>query len=39
MWEKRTLWELSTRVPFVVRAPWIAASVGASSRALADAPA
>ena len=36
MWEKRTLWELSTRVPFVVRAPWIAASVGASSRALVE---
>ena len=35
-WEKRTLWELGTRVPLVIRAPWIAPSVGQRSRALVE---
>jgi hypothetical protein len=35
-WEKRTLWELGTRVPLVMRTPWIASSVGQRSRALVE---
>ena len=28
MWEKRTVWELGTRVPFMVYVPWMTASHG-----------
>lgn len=28
MWEKRTNWELGTRVPLIIRAPWIAGTAG-----------
>ena len=40
MWEKRTVWELGTRVPMMIRAPWLAeyeATRGAHSRALVEA--
>ena len=37
MWEKRTLWELSTRVPLLIRVPWIKpSSSGRHTRALAE---
>jgi iduronate 2-sulfatase len=36
MWEKRSNWELATRVPLIMRAPWLPASVGARSRALVE---
>ena len=28
MWEKRTIWELGTRVPFMAHVPWIPQSHG-----------
>ena len=36
-WEKRTLFELGTRIPLMVRAPWLPQSVGRRVRALAEA--
>ena len=36
MWEKRTNWELGTRVPLIMRVPWIAQSAGRKSRALVE---
>ena len=36
MWEKRTLWELGTRVPMIMRVPWLPASHGQRSRALVE---
>ena len=37
MWEKRTNWELGTRVPLIMRVPWLAATAaGKRSRALVE---
>jgi arylsulfatase A-like enzyme len=37
MWEKRSNWELGTRVPMVMRVPWLrGASAGKHSRALVE---
>lgn len=36
MWEKRTNWELGTRVPLIMRVPWLTASVEKRSRALVE---
>jgi hypothetical protein len=36
MWEKRTLWENSARVPLVIRAPWLKAMVGKRSQHLVE---
>jgi len=36
MWEKRSNWELGTRVPLIIRAPWMKNSVGKRSRALVE---
>ena len=36
MWEKRTNWELGTRVPLIMRVPWMKQSVGKRSRALVE---
>ena len=36
MWEKRTNWELGTRVPLIMRVPWMPSSVGKRSRALVE---
>lgn len=36
MWEKRTNWELATRVPLIMRVPWLKNSVGKRSRALVE---
>jgi arylsulfatase A-like enzyme len=36
MWEKRTNWELGTRVPLIMRVPWIEASAGKRSKALVE---
>jgi iduronate 2-sulfatase len=36
MWEKRTNWELGTRVPLIIRVPWIKASVGKRTKAFAE---
>jgi hypothetical protein len=37
MWEKRTNWELGTRVPLMIRVPWMAqSSAGKRSRALVE---
>jgi len=36
MWEKRTNWELGTRVPLIMRVPWLPQSVGQRSRALVE---
>ena len=36
MWEKRTLWENSARVPLVIRAPWLAKGVGTRSGELVE---
>ena len=33
MWEKRTLWEAATRVPFVLAVPWMPASHGGRAAA------
>ena len=33
MWEKRTVWELGTRVPFIVHVPWLTQSHGKRSAA------
>ena len=35
-WEKRTNWELGTRVPLIMRVPWMPSSVGKRSRALVE---
>jgi hypothetical protein len=34
MWEKRSNWELGTRVPLIMRVPWVPNSAGARSKAL-----
>ncbi len=31
MWEKRSNWELATRVPLIIKVPWLAAAAAASS--------
>lgn len=36
MWEKRSNWELATRVPLIIRAPWIPNSAGKRSNALVE---
>jgi hypothetical protein len=36
MWEKRTNWELGTRVPLIIRVPWMQSSVGKRSAALVE---
>ena len=36
MWEKRTNWELGTRVPLIIRVPWMAASLGKRTKAFAE---
>ena len=36
MWEKRSNWELGTRVPLIMRVPWMPSSVGKRSRALVE---
>eukprot|EP00937_MAST-01D_sp_MAST-1D-sp2_P006999 g6999.t1 len=36
MWKKYSLFECALRVPLVVRAPWLPASVGARTRALVE---
>ena len=36
MWEKRTNWELGTRVPLIIRVPWMEASVGKRTKAFAE---
>lgn len=36
MWEKRTNWELGTRVPLILRVPWMTASVGKRTKAFAE---
>ena len=36
MWEKRTLWENSARVPLVIRAPWLKSMVGKRSQELVE---
>ena len=36
MWEKRSNWELGTRVPLIIRVPWIPPSMGKRSRALVE---
>ena len=36
-WTKCTNWEIDARIPFIVRAPWIAASVGQKTHAIAEA--
>jgi arylsulfatase A-like enzyme len=36
MWEKRTNWELGTRVPLIIRVPWIMASLGKRTKAFAE---
>jgi len=36
MWEKRTNWELGTRVPLIIRAPWMENSIGKRSKALVE---
>jgi iduronate 2-sulfatase len=38
-WEKFTNFELATRVPLIVRAPWLAAAAAAATAGGADAPA
>lgn len=35
-WSKCTNWELDTRVPLIIRAPWIPASAGQKTQALAE---
>ena len=36
MWEKRTVWELAARVPFLVHVPWLPASHGRRTAALTE---
>eukprot|EP01079_Euglenida_sp_SAG-EU17-18_P009087 gene9087-1633_t len=36
MWEKRSNWELATRVPLVIRTPWVAQSVGRRVRSFVE---
>eukprot|EP00039_Didymoeca_costata_P002451 m.60288 g.60288 ORF g.60288 m.60288 type:complete len:647 (+) comp11309_c0_seq3:126-2066(+) len=36
-WRKMTNWELGVRVPLIVRAPWIATSVGVKSNVIVEA--
>ena len=36
LWAKMTMFEAATRVPFIVRAPWMTASVGATTWALTE---
>lgn len=35
-WSKCTNWEMDARVPFIIRAPWIAASVGQKTPAIVE---
>lgn len=35
-WEKRTNWELGTRVPLIMRVPWMPSSVGKRTKALVE---
>ena len=36
MWEKRTLWENSARVPLIIRAPWLTQMVGKRSQEIVE---
>ena len=36
MWEKRTVWELGTRVPFMVHVPWLPQSHGRHTAGLTE---
>ena len=36
MWEKRSLWELGVRVPFIMRVPWLPTATRQRSRALVE---
>jgi arylsulfatase A-like enzyme len=36
MWEKRTNWELGTRVPLIIRVPWMVPSLGKRTKAFAE---
>jgi len=36
MWEKRTLWEFATRVPFFIHVPWLPQSHGQRTSALVE---
>ena len=36
MWEKRTVWEFGTRVPFLIHVPWLTASHGERTKALVE---
>ena len=37
MWCKMSTLELGTRIPFILRAPWITTAVGVTTSALAEA--
>ena len=36
MWEKRTIWELGTRVPYMIHVPWLTASHGQHTAGLTE---
>ena len=36
MWEKRTLWENSARVPLIIRAPWLTGMIGKRSQQIVE---
>ena len=36
MWEKRTIWELGTRVPYMIHVPWLPQSHGQHTAGLTE---